>query len=175
MRGSKDKVYSMSNYDFPIEAGHVMMFARSIGDANPIYYDKRYARDSVVGKLITPPTFVQAGAQFDPNNRLRPKLKPHHSQSTNNSSPDIPKKNNDKPRTSSEKLHAEQHYKYHQPIAVGETLKVSSTLGKTWEKKGRRSGKLVFKEYVTEYRSESGELKVTARAVVVSTEKFVPS
>ena len=28
---------------FPIEAGHIMMFARSIGDPNPIYYDADYA------------------------------------------------------------------------------------------------------------------------------------
>lgn len=28
---------------FPIEAGHVMMFARSIGDPNPVYFDETYA------------------------------------------------------------------------------------------------------------------------------------
>ena len=28
---------------FPIEAGHIMLFARSIGDANPIYYDAEHA------------------------------------------------------------------------------------------------------------------------------------
>ncbi|MBT4615778.1 MAG: hypothetical protein HOB98_04945, partial [Gammaproteobacteria bacterium] len=25
---------------FPVESGHVMMFARSIGDTNEIYYDE---------------------------------------------------------------------------------------------------------------------------------------
>ena len=29
---------------FPVEAGHVMMFARAIGDPNPVYYDEEYAR-----------------------------------------------------------------------------------------------------------------------------------
>ena len=28
---------------FPIEASHIMMFARSIGDGNQIYYDQDYA------------------------------------------------------------------------------------------------------------------------------------
>ena len=28
---------------FPIEASHIMMFARSIGDGNKIYYDEDYA------------------------------------------------------------------------------------------------------------------------------------
>ena len=28
---------------FPIEAGHIMMFARAIGDDNPVYYDEALA------------------------------------------------------------------------------------------------------------------------------------
>jgi acyl-CoA thioesterase FadM len=66
-------------------------------------------------------------------------------------------------------LHAEQHYEYHRPLRAGERLTVSSHAGKTWEKQGRRGGLLQFAESVTEYRSESGELVVTARAVGVRT------
>ena len=56
---------------FPIEAGHVLMFARSIGDPNPVYADAEAAAASEAG-IIAPPTFVQAGAQFDPDYALRP-------------------------------------------------------------------------------------------------------
>ena len=59
---------------FPIEAGHIMMFARSIGDANPIYYDDAYAATTEPGGVVAPPTFVQASAQFDPDYFLRPKI-----------------------------------------------------------------------------------------------------
>jgi acyl dehydratase len=59
---------------FPIEAGHVLMFARSIGDPNPIYSDAGHAAASEVGGIIAPPTFVQASAQFDPDYGLRPKI-----------------------------------------------------------------------------------------------------
>ena len=45
--------------------------------------------------------------------------------------------------------------------------------GKTWEKEGKRSGKLVFSESVTEYRNQAGELVVTARGVGVRTERPV--
>ena len=45
--------------------------------------------------------------------------------------------------------------------------------GGTWEKQGRRGGKLVFVESITEYRDQSGELVVTARGVGVRTEKVV--
>ena len=59
---------------FPIEAGHIMLFARSIGDANPIYYDAEHAKETEAGAVIAPPTFVQASAQFDPDYFLRPKI-----------------------------------------------------------------------------------------------------
>ena len=54
---------------FPIEASHIMMFARSIGDPNPIF-------DCTVtepGDMVAPPTFAQSSAQFDPDYPLRPK------------------------------------------------------------------------------------------------------
>ena len=58
----------MSEYRIPIEAGHIMMFARSIGETNPAYFET-----SRFGRILAPPTFVQAGAQYNPNYRLRPR------------------------------------------------------------------------------------------------------
>ena len=34
----------MAAEKFPIEAGHIMLFARAIGDKNPIYHDEEYIR-----------------------------------------------------------------------------------------------------------------------------------
>ena len=59
---------------FLIEASHIMMFARSIGDPNPIYYDEDYANSTDCEGIIAPPTFAQSSAQFDPNYFLRPKI-----------------------------------------------------------------------------------------------------
>ena len=59
---------------FPVEASHIMMFARSVGDANPIYYDAEYAKTTEPGTVIAPPTFAQSSAQFDPDYFLRPKI-----------------------------------------------------------------------------------------------------
>ena len=55
---------------FPIEAGHIMLFARAIGEDDPAYYGAISGADSVPA----PPTFVQASAQFDPDYFLRPKI-----------------------------------------------------------------------------------------------------
>ena len=43
--------------------------------------------------------------------------------------------------------------------------------GKSWEKEGKRAGKLLFSETVTEYRDQIGELVITARGVGVRTER----
>jgi len=52
-------------------------------------------------------------------------------------------------------------------------LTLTSRPGKTWEKEGRRSGKLTFSETIDEYRDANGERVVTARSVVVYTERPV--
>jgi len=46
-------------------------------------------------------------------------------------------------------------------------------LYETWEKQGRRGGALTFRETITEYRGEDGELVVTARGVGVRTGQTV--
>jgi acyl dehydratase len=157
---------------FPIEAGHIMMFARAIGDANPIYYDAEYAKNTEPGSLIAPPTFIQASAQFDPDYFLRPKIgQPWFGSGK--------EPTGIKPGTSGETgglgrvLHAEQHYEYHRPLRPGDVLTVTVQPGRKWEKEGRRSGKLIFSETVVEFRDQKGELVVTARSVGVQTERAV--
>ena len=63
----------MRKKNMPIEKGHIMMFARAIGDENPIYSDENYASEKT-GGIIAPPTFTQSSAQFDPDYFLRPKI-----------------------------------------------------------------------------------------------------
>ena len=45
--------------------------------------------------------------------------------------------------------------------------------GKTWEKEGKRGGKLHFSESITEYYDQHGNLVVTARGVGVRTERVI--
>lgn len=162
---------------FPVEAGHIMMFARSVGDPNPIYYDDEYAAGTEVGAILAPPTFVQASAQFDPDYFLRPKIGQPWFGSGKHAT-GIRRE----PSSGSGGgggggggggLHAEQHYEYHRPLVAGDVLTVETKPGATWEKQGRRGGKLVFSESITEYRDQNGELVVTARGVGVRPEKVV--
>ena len=157
---------------FPIEAGHVMMFARSIGDPNPIYCDEAYARASDVGTIIAPPTFVQASAQFDDAYPLRPKIGAPWFGSGRETT-GVPRSPDRRGGGGGGGLHAEQHYTYHRSLRVGDVLTATTRPGERWEKEGRRAGKLMFAETITEFRDEHGELVVTARGVGVRTERAV--
>jgi hypothetical protein len=153
---------------FPVEAGHIMLFARAIGDANRIYYNEDYAKNTEVGSVIAPPTFVQASAQFDPDYRLRPKIgEPWFG---SGKEPTGVQRGSSGGGTG---LHAEQHYEYHRHPKPGDVLTATVKPGNTWEKQGRRAGKLIFTETITEYRDQQGELVVTARSVGVRTERPV--
>ncbi len=156
---------------FPVESGHVMMFARSIGDTNKIYYDEDYAKSTDQGAIIAPPTFVQSSAQFDPDYFLRPKVGQEWFGSAKGPTGITKKKEGGGGGGGGGGLHAEQHYVYHRQLKVGDVLTAENMPGKSWEKEGRRGGKLMFSETVTEYRDQNGELVITATGVGVRTER----
>jgi acyl dehydratase len=152
---------------FPVEATHIMMFARAIGDTNPVYHDAEAAKKTEAKGVIAPPTFVQAMAQFDPEYHLRPKPGQVWFGSGK-----TPTGLSEKP-ASSGGLHAEQEYTYHRPLRAGEVLTSEVKQGAVWEKESKRAGKLIFRERITEHRDANGELVVTARSVGVTTERPV--
>ena len=153
---------------FPVEAGHILMFARAVGDDNPVYSDAENASAVAVGGIVAPPTFVQASAQFDDDWALRPRIgEPWFGSGATASGVE---------RSAGEGgsgLHAEQHFTYHRPLLAGDVLSATTREGKTWEKHSERAGTLAFRESITEYRDAAGELVVTARSVGVKTARVV--
>jgi hypothetical protein len=159
---------------FPIEAGHVLMFARAIGDPNAIYADADAAAESEVGAIPAPPTFVTASAQFDPDYPLRPKIGQPWFGSGREATgvkTTVPSDSGDKDGGGGggTSLHAEQHYEYHRPLVVGDVLHARGRKGEQWEKQGR-SGTLKFTALITEYLDSNDEVVITARTVAVLTE-----
>ena len=144
---------------FPVEASHIMMFRRSIGDYS--------VPDTGTDKAAAPPTFPRAVAQFDPAYHLRPKPGEDWFGSGKN-----PSGVKGKP-ASSGGLHAEQHFEFIRPVVPGDVLHVTEKLGKVWEKESKRAGKLVFTERVMEYRDAQGNLVCISRGVSVKTERPV--
>lgn len=153
----------MAVESFPIESGHVRMFAYAIGDDNPVYSDRKVAQDEGFTDCLAPPTFVVADVHFDPESGLRRRGRP---------APRV-ESSSDAPAQGGTGLHAEQSYEYHRSLRVGDVLTKSVRAGESWEKEGRRAGKLLFSETISEYRDQTGELVITARMVGVRTERPV--
>jgi len=161
----------MAAKTFPVEASHILMFARSVGDDNQVYYDADYAKTTEAGGIIAPPTFAQASAQFDPDYFLRPKIgQPWFGSGKN---PTGVTRAAGGGGGGGGGLHAEQHFEYHRHLKPGDVLTATTKPGNSWERESKRAGKLVFSESVTEYRDQHGELVITARGVGVRTERPV--
>jgi hypothetical protein len=160
---------------FLIEASHIMMFARSIGDDNPVYHDEEYKSESGCEGIIAPPTFAQSSAQFDPDYFLRPKTGGEGWFGSGKEPTGLKPSGSGGSGGGAAGLHAEQHFEYHLPLKAGDVLSATTKPGNSWEKESKRAGKLKFSESVTEYRNQDGDLVITATGVGVQTERPVDS
>jgi acyl dehydratase len=159
-------------YEFPVDRTSILMFASALGETNRIYYDEAFAASSPLGGVIAPPTFAIAAVHWNPTYGLRgirripaaaPAAKAEGTQARRAA----------EGGAATRLLHGEQRFEYHRPVRPGMTLTVTTRPGKSWEKEGRRGGKLRFTETISEYRDADGELVVTATGVGVMTEKAV--
>jgi acyl dehydratase len=157
----------VSAFDFPVEKGHIMAFARSLGGVNPAYFDEEYAASLGVSSVIAPPTFTQASVRFAPSHAFRSN---HGEASPHDDGADVHHLSEVGGGTF---FHAEQHFEYRRAVVAGETLRVVSRSGTTWEKEGRRGGRLSFSESFIDYFDQDGEIVVTARTVGVRTSRVV--
>ena len=167
---------------FPVEAGHILMFARSIGDPNPVYADAdvRGARPRSAAssrrrrscrRARSSTTRIRCGRRSGSRGSARARTRPAVTRAIRRAvaggsgggggggaAPGCTPSSTT--RTTGRCAPAMCSPRETRP-------------GERWEKEGKRAGKLVFSETITEYRDEQGELVVTARGVGVRTEKVV--
>jgi peroxisomal enoyl-CoA hydratase 2 len=144
---------NIGTHRFPVQSGHILLFARAIGDLA--------ADETDYATAVAPPTFGYAHHQFLSRFVLRPQPgTPWMGSGRGDSGADA---------TGFEAaLHAEQEFTYYRPIRAGLNLLVTTTDGPSWAKARRDSGHLAFASAITELRDEaSGELVQTARQVAV--------
>jgi len=154
---------------FPIEAGHIMMFARALGDPNPIYY----GGDDLVAErpnVIAPPTFAEASMHYDPDFPLRPRIgQVWFGSGRYPSGGSAPVLTVDSAQSGGTSFHAETHLEYFGLLRPGDVLDVSTHEGRCWEKHGARGGRLRFSERITEFSTDQ-DLIVRSTTVGVRTE-----
>jgi len=160
-------------YEFPVDRSSILLFAGALGETNPIYHDEEQARKTPLGGVIAPPTFGVASSHWNPRHIFRGVRRiPGPPRASEGGSPGArPERGEGEPVARI--LHGEQRFEYHRPLRPGMRLRVSTRPGRSWEKEGRRGGRLRFSEAVSEYRDESGELVLTATSVGIVTARAV--
>jgi acyl dehydratase len=123
---------------FPVEEGHVLAFARAIGEPAPAPGD------------VVPLTFAAATALHDPG-QMR----------------GIPPAAAQCAPVGETLLHAEQDFEYFAPLRVGAVTYVTERPGRTWAKTSKRGERLTFTELIKELRDGGGEFLLRTRMVLV--------
>ena len=149
---------SATDVSFPVEAGHIMLFARAIGDANPEFSNAALAADGPTAGIVAPPTFVRVSTHFDPDAPRPLAGVPWRGSSSTPSGA---------PSSGEGKLHAEEHYEYRALVRPGSTLQRRPADGRTWVKESRSGGRLTFTEQVFDFVDESGAVLVRSTSVAV--------
>ena len=127
-------------YQMPIEAGKVREFAQATQSRNPAYSSDN---------PIVPATFLTTSRFWAPPD-----------------SSVLAKLGWDFKRI----LHAEEEFTFpNGPVAAGQVLTVTTRLEKTFEKEGRRGGRMRFGVALNEYRNAEGVIVAEQRTTIVET------
>jgi acyl dehydratase len=150
-----------------------MMFARAIGDPNPVYYG---GADFVEGRsqVIAPPTFTEASQHYDPDFPYRPRIgHPWFGSGREPRGGDPPSPAVPGAAAGGTSFHAETHLEYFGLLRPGDVLEVNERAGASWKKNGGRGGQLWFKSRVTDFAKSDGTVVVRSTTVGVTTAKKI--
>ena len=126
-----------------VEKGQLRLFAKAVGEINPIYTDETAAREAGYPALPAPPTFAFSLGL----------LAPAQKGSIVEMGVNI-----------GNVLHGEQRFDYHAPIHAGDRVRLKTTTVDIYEKKG---GALEFIVQDTTAHNQNDVLCVSARTVIV--------
>lgn len=126
-----------------IERGRLRLFAKAIGETDPVYTDVEAAKAAGYPDLPAPPTFI-FGIELESGStdRLLNLL-------------GIPFR---------KLLHGEQSFTYHKPVCAGDTITVKPRITEIYDKKG---GALEFVVKQAQALNQAGELVAEMRTVLV--------
>ncbi|MGE2716776.1 MaoC family dehydratase N-terminal domain-containing protein [Mycolicibacterium litorale] len=138
---------SLKGYTWPestvdVERGRVAMFAKAIGETDPIYFDVEAARAAGHPDLLAPPTFV-FGLDLEHSDTLGV-LEAHGV-------------------NLSAVLHGEQRFTYHREVHAGDSLTLSAEFTDYYAKRGGALEFLVRRSQLT----SDGELVAEMESVSV--------
>ena len=121
--------YRQPSFEAEVEKGRLRLFAKAIGETDPIYFDEQAARAAGHASLPVPPTFffcleMERADPYDWFHELGMPL--------------------------GRVLHGEQSFTYHRTAYAGETLTFSAELLDIYEKKNGALQFLVQRNFVSD-------------------------
>ena len=119
---------------YEIEKGMVRRFVEAIGDPNPLWQNKKYARQSTHGSIIAPPTLLLIiGFEWFGEQLL--KLAPLFKNLVNGGT----------------------DLECYQPIRSGDVVTATIKMTEVSERQGK-TGKITFMTFETTYQNQTGQL-----------------
>lgn len=139
----------------PVERGKVHEFANSILDDGPLFHDEAAAKARGFPSVVAPPTFSSVGAFF-PGRPAgggggggRAELDMRYV------------------------LHGAQEFNFERPIFAGDVLTSEPGETTSYEKPGRRGGKMKFIDSETLYKDQNGDIVLRVKSTLIQTEGVV--
>lgn len=130
-------------FTMQVETGKIREFATATKSTNPAYFEDEQA--------VSPATFLMTAVLW---------MRPEHNVWT------------ETPRDRKRGLHAEQEFVFHgEPPRAGTKLTARQRIDAIYDKEGRRGGKLLFSETVTELHDETGRLVAEVRQTGILTSR----
>ncbi len=127
--------------EYEIEKGRLQQFVQAVGDPNPLWQDKEYARKKGYSGMIAPPTFIPIIGFGQGQHVL-----------TEGS------------------LHGSTELECFQPVKVGDKITVTNKLVDVRERRGSGMGKTVFITFERTYKNQRQELVAKCRQMFISYE-----
>ena len=136
----------------PIERGKVHEFANAILDPNPLYHDEEAARAAGFPSVVAPPTYSVSGAHYALPTAERGALEGVDVRSA---------------------LHGSSEFVFERPLFAGDLLQAEPGETRTWEKQGRRGGRMKFIEMQTVFRDQNGDVVLRSSMTIIQPERVV--
>lgn len=163
------------SFKIPVEAGQIMILARSLGDNNPAYRDPESPEAKAVGGIIAPPIFTELRYHYDQEAVCRARFdKPWYGSGRElTGTPGYHPHVVDYPgiKDGQVMMPGEITFEYIEPIRVGDTITMTETIGDTWEKNTAAAGTLTFFAVTREYRNQHGVVAVIERLTFLIMDK----
>jgi acyl dehydratase len=137
----------------PIERGKIHEFAGAVLDDDPLYHDEEAARAAGFPGVVAPPTFAMVVQHF-PDDSVPP-------------SPEL------RGLDMRFLLHGGQEFVFERPLFAGDLLRSEPGEVRTYEKQGKRGGRMRFVEAETVYRDQRGEVVLRTKTTAIQTEGVV--